>query len=64
VTANSLELKDFETSKAYSAAFKECSEPSIATIIFENFECEVFNAEDNLVLYDNVEYLIKRNHTL
>ena len=32
--------KDFAISKAYSAAFNECSEPSTATIIFENFECD------------------------
>jgi hypothetical protein len=36
----------FAIPRAYSAAFNECSEPSIATSIFENFE---FSA-DNLVV--------------
>jgi len=39
------------SSEAYSAAFSECSEPSIATIIFENFECDAAASdEDNLIL--------------
>lgn len=48
-------------SKAYSAAFNECSDPSIATIIFGNFEYEVFDVEDNLILYDNMFKRIARN---
>ena len=48
VIAKILELKDFAKSKAYSAAFSECSEPSIATIILENFGCDSAVDEDNL----------------
>jgi hypothetical protein len=57
-------LKDFATSYAYSAAFNECSEPSIATVIFENFEYDTGGGgaavdEDNLMLYNNIKGLIK-----
>jgi hypothetical protein len=53
-------LKDFATSNAYSAAFNEYSEPSIATIISENFECDTGGGgaavdEDNLILYNNIK---------
>jgi hypothetical protein len=62
-------LKDFANSKAYLAAFNECSEPSIATIIFENFECDTGGGgpavdEHNLISYNNIKGLIKRNQSL
>ena len=46
VTAQSSALYTFAYSIAYSAALNESGEPSIATIIFENFE---FSADDNLI---------------
>jgi hypothetical protein len=57
VTAHSFAPNDIATPRAYSAAFNECSEPSIATIIFKNFE---FSA-DNLVLSKYTKGLIKMN---
>ena len=44
-------------SKACWAAFNECSEPSIATIIFENFGA----LEDNLILSKYTKDHIKMN---
>jgi hypothetical protein len=47
-----LSIKRFVISKAYSASFRERSEPSIATIILEKKEKKEFEAtveEDNLV---------------
>jgi hypothetical protein len=58
-------LKDFSTSKAYSAAFNEYSEPSIACIICENFEYGTAAVDyDNLILYDNIKDLVNKNKSL
>ena len=41
VTAVSFASKVFARTSAYLAALRECSEPSIATRIFENFLCSI-----------------------
>ncbi|MGA7899283.1 MAG: hypothetical protein WA395_16090 [Nitrososphaeraceae archaeon] len=43
-------------------AFNECSEPSIVTILFENFECgSAAVDEDSLILYDNIKEPIHKD---